>query len=188
MNRAFLADAGEHVLQRPAVGRVIENRAGGNEGNVGACRDLCERCNAGAIVAAIRMLCCEIERRARWKRVFDAVELCFEIWHMSPLTPSLSPQGRGSRWRCGRVSPLPIGERVRVRGKRNDIWKWGRLPIIGRERDEDQAFGVVRDVIEKQRALTFLGAALAEGEEPAKPAIGGAVGRVGEQAGRLSLI
>ncbi len=69
-----------------------------------------------------------------------------------------------------------------MRGKRNDIWNWGRLPIIRRERDEDQPFGVVRDVIEEQRAMAFLGAALAEGEEAAQSAVSGAFRRIGEEA------
>ncbi len=38
------------------------------------------------------------------------------------------------------------------------------------------------DVIEKKRALTLLGAALAERQQPAEPAVGGAVRRIGEQA------
>ena len=40
MDRAFLADAGEHVLQRPAVGGVIEHGTGGDEGKAHACRQL----------------------------------------------------------------------------------------------------------------------------------------------------
>ena len=42
-NRAFLADAGEHVLQGAPVGRVIEHRIGGDEGNASARGELGER-------------------------------------------------------------------------------------------------------------------------------------------------
>ncbi len=57
-----------------------------------------------------------------------------------------------------------------------------RRKILGREGDEDQAFGVGRNVIEKERALPLLGAALAERQQPAEPAVGGAVGRIDKQA------
>ena len=41
------------------------------------------------------------------------------------------------------------------------------------------------DVVEIERALPFLGAALAERQQPAKPAVSGAVARIGEQARRV---
>ena len=59
-DRAFLADAGEHVLEGTAVGRVIEHPAGGDEG-ICARRETCQRFDAGAIVAAIGMPRGEIE-------------------------------------------------------------------------------------------------------------------------------
>ena len=61
VDRAFLADAGEHVLQRAAVGGVIEHAARGDEGDIRARRKLRQGFDAGAIVAAIRMPCGEIE-------------------------------------------------------------------------------------------------------------------------------
>ena len=63
MDRAFLADAGEHVLQGPAMGCVIEHGVGGDEGKAHACCQLRQRLDAGAVVAAIRMLRGEIEPR-----------------------------------------------------------------------------------------------------------------------------
>ena len=54
MDGAFLADAGEHVLQGPAMGGVIEHCAGGDEGSAHARRELRKRFDAGAIIAAIR--------------------------------------------------------------------------------------------------------------------------------------
>ena len=56
---------------------------------------------------------------------------------------------------------------------------------IGRQRDEDEAFGVGGDVVEMERAFPLLGAALAEREQPAEPAVSGAVRRVGEEARRI---
>ena len=64
MDRAFLADAGEHVLQGPAVGGVIEHGVGGDEGKAHARRQLRQRCDAGAVVAAIRVTGGEVEARA----------------------------------------------------------------------------------------------------------------------------
>ena len=61
VDRAFLADAGEHVLQGAAMRRVIEHGIGGDEGYADARGEIGERCDAGAIVAAIRMPRREIE-------------------------------------------------------------------------------------------------------------------------------
>ena len=78
MDGAFLADAGEHVLQGPAMGGVIEHRIGGDEGYAGARRQLRKRGDAGAIVAAIRVTGGEIEPRLA-ERLLDATELRFEF-------------------------------------------------------------------------------------------------------------
>ena len=68
--RALLADAGEHVLERAAVGCVIEHAARGDEGRSNAHRKLCECRDAGAIAAAIGMPRGEIEGLRQ--NVFDA--------------------------------------------------------------------------------------------------------------------
>ena len=61
VDRAFLADAGQHVLQGTAMRRVIEHATGSDEGNADARGEIGERCDAGAIVAAIRMPRREVE-------------------------------------------------------------------------------------------------------------------------------
>ncbi len=43
--------------------------------------------------------------------------------------------------------------------------------IIRRQGDEDQAVGMGGDVVEAEDAFSLLGAALAEGEQPAEPAV-----------------
>ena len=60
--------------------------------------------------------------------------------------------------------------------------------IFGWQRDEDQALGKGGNVIEIKRALTFLGAALAERQQPAKPAVSGAIARINQQARRVQQI
>ena len=60
--------------------------------------------------------------------------------------------------------------------------------ILGRQRDEDQALGMGGDVIEIKRALPFLGAALAERQQPAEPAVSGAIARKDQQARRVQQI
>jgi len=82
MNGAFLADAGEHVLEGAPVGRVIEHAAGGDEGRSYAGCQLGERGDAGAIVAAIRVPRREIE--ARRERLLDAQKVRFEISIVMP--------------------------------------------------------------------------------------------------------
>jgi hypothetical protein len=79
VDRAFLADAGEHVLQGAAVGRVIEHGAGGDEGKTHACRQLRQGLDAGAIIAAIRVTGGEVEARLGPKRLLDAPQITFEI-------------------------------------------------------------------------------------------------------------
>ena len=69
VDRAFLADAGEHVLQRAAMRRVIEHATGGDEGNADARGEIGERGDAGAIVAAIRMPRREVEGRSHTERL-----------------------------------------------------------------------------------------------------------------------
>ena len=61
IDRAFFADAGEHVLQGAAMGRVIKHATGGDEGNTDARGEIGERGDAGTIVAAISVPRREIE-------------------------------------------------------------------------------------------------------------------------------
>ena len=79
VDRAFLADAGEHVLKGTAMGRVIEHATGGNQGNADARGEIGERGDAGTIVAAISVPRREVEGRLRAERCFDAAKLCFEL-------------------------------------------------------------------------------------------------------------
>ena len=79
MDRAFLADAGEHVLQGAAVACVIEHGAGGDEGKANARRQLRKRFDAGAVVAAIRVTGGEVKPCGA-QRLLDAAELGFEAW------------------------------------------------------------------------------------------------------------
>ncbi len=41
------------------------------------------------------------------------------------------------------------------------------------------------DIVEEERALPFLGAALTERQKPAEPAVSRPIGRIGEQAWRI---
>ena len=76
--RAFLADAGEHVLKRAAHWAVIQHRAGGDERDARALGHPRETFDPRAVIAAIGVARGEVERRARRQRVLDAPELRFE--------------------------------------------------------------------------------------------------------------
>ena len=92
VDRRLLAHAGEHVLQRAAVGRVIEHVAGGNERRRAAIRERGKGGDARAVVAAIGVACREIERAVA-KRRFHAPKR-----RLRTLRCSLSPcflLGRG---------------------------------------------------------------------------------------------
>ena len=54
------------------------------------------------------------------------------------------------------------------------------IGAAGQQR-EDEALGEVADIVERQQALALAGAALAEAEQPAQAAIGGARGGPGQQ-------
>jgi hypothetical protein len=81
----------------------------------------------------------------------------------------------------------------RVRGKGEDFETPTRftLPLAGGgkivrgEGDEDHPFGMGGDIIEMKLAFAFLGAALAQGQQAAQPAIGRAVAGISEQARRV---
>ncbi len=76
--RAFFPNAGEHVLQGAAVGRVVEHGTGGDQRRARALPELGEGLDAGAVVAAIGMPRGEIER-GRGQRLLDAPELGFAV-------------------------------------------------------------------------------------------------------------
>ena len=59
------------------------------------------------------------------------------------------------------------------------------IPIVGRQRDEDLAFGMSCNVGETQNAFALLRPALAERQKPAETAISRAVLRIDEQARRV---
>jgi hypothetical protein len=75
VNGAFLADAGEHVLQLASMRGVVEHGIGGNEAQAYAACELGECFDAGAIIAAIGVARGEVESRLRAKRLLDAPEL-----------------------------------------------------------------------------------------------------------------
>ena len=59
LDRHMLADAGEDILQRAALGRVIEHVVGGKQGNAGGTRYLLPLAQAALVVAAIRHISAE---------------------------------------------------------------------------------------------------------------------------------
>ncbi|MCC2666077.1 MAG: hypothetical protein K0S35_3999 [Geminicoccaceae bacterium] len=63
---AVLADAGQHVLERPALGDVVEHVAGREERRAAAGGELGQSLDPGGIVAAVAVLCREI---AAWQAV-----------------------------------------------------------------------------------------------------------------------
>ena len=62
VDRAVLADAGEHVLERPPRGRVVEHVASGHERRAAGISELGQRLDARAVVAAIEVLRGKITR------------------------------------------------------------------------------------------------------------------------------
>ena len=62
IDRRVLADAGQHVLERPALGDVIEDVAGREQRRAAPCGELGQRRDPGRIVAAVAVLRGEIDR------------------------------------------------------------------------------------------------------------------------------
>ena len=67
----MLADAGQHVLQRPALGDVVEHVAGRDQRRAAARGEPGQRLDAGGIVAAIAVLRREI---AAWQAVAQLLQ------------------------------------------------------------------------------------------------------------------
>ena len=67
-DRAVLADAGQHILQRPPLGDVVEHVVGRDERQPGLVGDRGEAGEAPRIVAAIEMLRGEIGAAGKIRR------------------------------------------------------------------------------------------------------------------------
>ena len=59
LDRGLLADAGEHILQRPARGMVIQHLVGREQRHAGLCCDVMQPRQAALVVAAIEQACGE---------------------------------------------------------------------------------------------------------------------------------
>ena len=134
--RRLLADAGEHVLQRAALGHVVEHVVGRHQRDAGALRGAGEMREAAVIAGAVG----EVRHQAdgAGEGVAESGEGCVE-------------------------------NSVRSR-TRHDA--------------EHHAGAPFEKIGEVEVALALLGAAVADGEQAAEAAVGGAVGRPGDDVGR----
>src|SRR5690606_17470282 len=180
MDGHTFADASEHILQRPALGDMVEHVIGRHERRARAFRQLSKSRNAGAVVALIAIRGSKID--GGWcERGFDALKLVFE---------ALSVFFRRRRLCGGSIFRRRLsiqGCRMSPNRKRNNRSPAGikllsclpqcfaPTPVLRRQSDKDLALVVGRYVFQKQCALPFFSPALTEREEAAEAAIGGAV-------------
>ena len=132
-----LADRGQHVLQGPALARVVVDVVGGDQRRLVALGQRRETVEAAAVVAPVEHVGGEVE----------------------------GP----------RMAPAECGQR---RGERRAILL---VQAIRRQRDQHLALGVRRHVVEMEHATSLGRAPLAEGEQAAKAAVGGAVAGIAEE-------
>ena len=132
----MLADAGEHVLQRPPFGPVIEHVIGGKERHADTAGKPRQEREAAAIAGAMQAV----------RHQADAA-------------------GKGL---------LQRHERRFQRSVRS----------LSRHDAEDHARSPFEEIGKIEVAVALLGAAVAERKQAAEPAIGGAIGRPGEDVGR----
>ncbi len=59
-DRAAFADAGQHILQLPPLGQVIEHVVGGDQWQPRRLGQCCEMCKTASVVTAIKMMRGEI--------------------------------------------------------------------------------------------------------------------------------
>jgi len=152
MDGHTFADASEHILQRPALGDVVEHVIGRNEGCAHALRQLSKSRNACAVVALVAIRGGKID--GGWcERRFDALQLGFEALCIS----------LGRRRVCGGSifrRSLSI-RRISSSPKRNNRSTAGikllsclpqcfaPTPVLRRQGDEDLTLIVSRYVLQK---------------------------------------
>ena len=152
IDRAMRADAGQHILQRPPLGDVIEHIVDGDERKPGRVGDRGETGEAACIVAAIEMVRGEIGAAGEIRRDAGG-EL---------LPPRHPPQ-------C----PHPSLPRKRGRDREGGL---------RRQHGEDLAIAMGHDIGVIEMTLALGRAPLAQGQEASEAAIGGTVLRIGEEA------
>ena len=136
-DRAFLANAGQDILQGPAFGVVLAHIAGGDQGDADSLRQSSEGGDAPGIVAAMEVMGGEVEA---------------------------IPKGVAQGFQMGAEGRIGPGRRQR----RDD------LPLSPGDK-----------ILEVEPAFALRSPAFAERQQPAQAAIGRAVGRIAEQAGRV---
>ena len=138
-DRHFLADAGDDVLQRPAIGRMVMDIVGGEDRAAVRARQPIQPLDPRRVVAAIK------------------------------------PARRG------------MAERRQCVAKPRQLGLEG-VEIFVRPGDEGDAVGMLGDIAQRQFAFAFLGAHLAEAQEPRQAPVALAVDRVSEQARRVGKV
>ena len=138
-DRHLLADAGDDVLQRPALGRVIMNVVGGEDGApMLACQPV-EPLDPGIVVAPVKPARRDDDAMTSRRRVTAA---------------ALSKSEKSSPGQAMKAMPSECAATS----------------------------------LERQLALAFLGAHLAQAEQPGQPSIAVAIDRISEQARRIGRV
>ncbi len=160
---ATLADTGQHVLQPPAFGRVIEHRAGGDHRRSGALSDGGQLIEPGPVVAPAQRRDGQVE----------------------PVRPRLGPGGQAGLE--GRIGPVrrdgqPDQPFAMIQG----LAKGQSAVALG----DGLGLGVLvlrRPLEQRVQQAVLAGGdlALADGEQPAEPSIGGPVARIDDQLGAI---
>ena len=136
-----LADRGQHVLQRPALARVVVDVVGGDQRRLVAFGQRCQPVEAAAIIAPVEHVGGEVEG------------------------PCVALTECGQRRRERLAIPLPSL----------------LVQALRRQRDQHLALGVRHHVVPMQHAAALGRAPLAESEQAAEAAVGGAVAGIAEE-------
>jgi hypothetical protein len=89
--------------------------------------------------------------------------------------PEPSPLGRGT----------DVVAECHMQGLCGERRRLSVCPILGRQGDEDLAFGVGCEIFEEKFALAFVGAPLAKRQQTAEAAVGLPVSRIAEETRRI---
>ena len=186
LQRSVLADAGQHVLQPAALGRVIEHVAQRQDGEAEAVGERGNLRQAAAVVATIAAACAKPHMAG--KRLGERGERFSNVKQegRDRLTSPLRIGGLPLAERWSSALPRP-GEGVSPRvlcspspapfaSEGATPPQGGRVLAHGQHRHL-QPLAPFDEVGEIEMALALLAAEIAGGEEAAEPSVGGAVGR-----------
>src|SRR5579885_1008822 len=171
--RAFLADAGDHVGEWPALRGVIEHIVDGDERGADLRAEFVEQVEPARFVAA--MIMNAGKEGAAGSGADEGGKSCEECRRFISVTLRCE-RSEPQKGTAGALRPASFearATRAHLRMMTPEQCEW-------RQRDEDLAFARFENVFESEAAFAFLGGEIALGEKPTETSIGLSIGGISE--------